>query len=85
GFPLSRFDFVGITEHFSEDMAEFASVYLDDARGAPLERNVNSDRDQSADAPYIDDAGFRRAVEAHHKRDVALYKQALKMRDQRRS
>jgi hypothetical protein len=79
GFPLDRFGFVGITEHYDQDLARFASDIL----GNPIELrrdNVNPERERNS---YFPDQGLRREIEAHHARDMMLYRQALANRSER--
>ncbi|HKK23527.1 MAG TPA: hypothetical protein VJ947_07560 [Pseudohaliea sp.] len=85
GFPLSRFDFVGITEHYDEDVAEFSARFLAGASPALEPRNVNAAQQPGGRDPYIEDPGFRAEVEAWHALDVALYREALAMRAARRA
>ncbi len=79
GFPLGRFDFVGITEFYDSEIAYFAEHLV----GAELESmriNVNPN---PVKCSYIDDPDFRLKIQAHHHADVALYAQALALRGKR--
>jgi hypothetical protein len=79
GFPVRRFEFIGIAEHFDEDLAEFARRFL----GVPLtmvHENANPQRD---DGRYPMDPDLRRRVERYHASDVALYREALRLREAR--
>lgn len=79
GFPLQRFEFVGITEHYQEDLAYFAKHIF----RHPIhlrEDNVNPHRQRTS---YFEDQGLRREIEAHHARDIELYQHALELRSQR--
>jgi len=82
GFPLSRFDFVGITEHYAEDVRHFSEHFLAGAQPpvAPQNVNANQDHGHGSRGPYIEDEAFRAEVEAWHARDMALYREALAMR-----
>jgi hypothetical protein len=72
-FDPRRFDFIGITEHYERDLTRFASGHLD--RGFRVETAlVNPERGEGG---YDTPAGLRRRIEAHHARDVALYRWAL--------
>ena len=79
-FPLSRFDFVGITERYAEDAAFFAREFLGTATPDTAPENVNSTQRAGDDTVYISDPGFRRAIEEHHAEDMALNQEALNMR-----
>ncbi len=76
GFPLNRFDFVGITEHFEHDLARFSARYLD--HPAPAYR-VNTGRRETG--RHTLETGFRRRVERYHRADMRLYAQACRLRD----
>ncbi|WP_439107242.1 hypothetical protein [Congregibacter sp.] len=76
GFPLGRFDFIGITEHFASELEDFGRRVLD----APVvqeERNRNPDGD---DQEYKVDGSLLRLIETAHAKDIALYSRALMMR-----
>ena len=77
GFPLRRFDFVGITEHFDQDLQFFASNYLGRALPATRE-NVTRYEDPSV---HQLDEDLRSRIEAFHGRDMELYHQAVKLRE----
>ena len=81
GFPLERLDFVGITEHFAEDLRYFSTVFL----GNKLQpRHVNRQSGHSGGegkarlAPEIDEQ-----VRRYHSADVALFRWALQLREAR--
>ena len=79
GFPLARFDFVGITEFYDSEIEHFSQLLV----GANLESirvNVNPNPVKHS---YIDAPDFRSKIQAHHQADVALYEQALALRDKR--
>jgi len=80
GVPLRRFDFVGVVEHYAEDLAEFGARFL----GRPLTVHEEKRGDPLASDPLLDDPALRRRVEQFHARDVALYREALAMREARR-
>jgi hypothetical protein len=80
-FSFARFDFVGITEHYEEDMACFSQRFLD-APAAVYRCNVNPD---ATGRKYVSDAGLRADIEAFHAKDMALYRQALALRQARLS
>ena len=79
GFPIENFAFIGITEHFADDLEEFAKRYLG--------TTVTPERLNAGTAPgeaYATDPDLQRRVEAFHARDMALYRQALALRQARR-
>ncbi len=76
GFPFSRFDFVGITEHYEEDLARFGREFLESKPVGSVD-NINPEQKS---AGYFEDAEQRQRVEQHHAWDVALYRRALAMR-----
>jgi hypothetical protein len=79
-FHLDRFAFVGITEHYADELAWFSQEIL----GQPVDLhrdNVNPERQRER---YISDPEFRARIEQHHERDMRLYRRALRLREQRR-
>lgn len=72
--PLKRFDFVGITEHFDEDLQRFCSKHL---RIEYASRREN--HGEKLDRSVMDDA-LRARVEQYHTRDMELYREAIEHR-----
>jgi hypothetical protein len=83
-FPLERFDFVGITERYDEDVHDFAARFLDREGTQPPPATVNAGHRGGVGSPWIEDPAFRARVEAHHARDVILYHRALALAERRR-
>lgn len=79
GFPLSQFEFVGITEYYAEDLDYFSRHILGTAIASRRD-NVNPEQQRSS---YFEDGDLRRAIEEHHARDMALYRDALENRRRR--
>ena len=80
GFPLERFDFIGIAESYDEDFKYFTNVFL----GIDLPVfNANVGQNKPQGARYVTDANFRQAIETHHREDVELYRRALETRSKR--
>ena len=76
GFPLRRFNFIGITEFFNEDMKFFSEeIFGSDVKIKPI--NLNPDRDEKT---YAIDDTFNKEIENFHKKDMALYEEALALR-----
>ncbi|WP_116367399.1 sulfotransferase family 2 domain-containing protein [Parahaliea mediterranea] len=83
GFPLKRFDFVGITEHYEEDLDELSERLLH--RNLPhLRHNVTPQRANQAPRELLS-PGLIESVRTLHGRDFALYEEALAMRAHRRA
>lgn len=80
GFPLERFDFIGITENYEADLHAFSMEYL----GSKLQARVENRR--KSPKPRGDElAGqLRRRVEKWHAADMDLYKRALAASEARR-
>ncbi len=73
GFPLERFDFIGITENYESDLRAFSLRYL----GQELQARVVNQR-KSPPATGAELTGrLRSRVEKWHAADVDLYKRAL--------
>lgn len=79
GFPLSYFDFVGITEHFAEDLSYFGRRFLH--RDITVSEHLNSSPADDSDAPL--DESLRARIEDFHSRDMQLYRAALAARESR--
>ena len=85
GVPLARFTFVGITEHYTTEVADFSRL-IPAFAGSPLpqqEEVVNAN--PAAGERYINDASLRQRIERYHADDVALYREALRRRQLRLS
>ncbi len=72
GFPLERFDFIGMTENYEADLRAFSLEYL----GRELEsRVVNERRSPGAGSAELGD-DLRERVEQWHAADMDLYRRA---------
>jgi hypothetical protein len=80
GFPLEYFDFIGITEYYSEDLSYFSRKYL----GTALEVHIENVGDKEG-GKYSIEKSFRTEIEKFHSYDIGLYKTALEMRQKRLS
>lgn len=76
-FPISNFDFIGITEFYQEDFSYFSRHYF--GREMAPER-VNIGRP----AEYSIDSSLRKKIEGFHQQDMALYQYALEKRECRK-
>ena len=74
-FPLTRFDFVGITEFYNQDLQCFAEKF-----GIALSENL-APLNVRPDAVPVVDLSLRHAIEQWHTKDVKLYRQALQWRE----
>ena len=79
GFPLSRFAFIGITEHYADDFAFFARAFL----GVSLPPHRLLINDEREERVYVWDHALRAEIERIHHRDVSLYRRALALRQVR--
>jgi len=77
GFPLQRFAFIGITEHYEEDLEYFSGRFLSDSL---WHQRLNATTSETA-SPI--DAEFRLKLEAFHHKDMSLYRQACRSRETR--
>ena len=79
GFPVDRFNFIGITEHYDADLEVFGRHLL----GAHLSpARVRQNPKRSTDTYELDE-DLRRRIEHVHEREFALYRHALALREQR--
>mgnify|MGYP002737989498 CR=1 FL=1 len=76
-FPLEYFRFIGITEHYEEDLAAFSQHYFG---GPAVAERLNVA--PSGDRARID-PGLVRDIEQFHADDMALYERALAFRARR--
>ena len=74
-FPLTNFAFVGITEHFEQDLKAFTKRFPQFS-GIP-----STPQNQRADHPPRIDRDLRNRIEHWHASDMALYNQALTWRN----
>jgi hypothetical protein len=77
-FPLTRFSFIGVVEHFEEDLAFFNRKYLNKTY-RPVVLN-QGDYSRSADLLSV---SMLKELELHHQKDMDLYQQALDLRERR--
>ncbi|NOR87727.1 MAG: hypothetical protein GQ527_08975 [Bacteroidales bacterium] len=78
GFPLKRFDFIGITEHYKDDLAWFSKNILQ-ANLETKNENINTiigDQYQLSEK-------LKKEIEQWHSKDIQLYKEALLIRSAR--
>jgi hypothetical protein len=79
GFPLERFDFVGISEDYAQELADFARrILCADVSIAAL--NVNPEQGGS---DYAIEAPVQKLIESLHAKDINLYQRALELRHRR--
>lgn len=76
-FPLRYFNFIGITEFYSEELAFFSRQIL----GFPLEELHTNVREQGV--KYDIEPSLYHRIQEFHERDMWLYKRALELREQR--
>lgn len=87
GFPLQRFAFIGVVEHFGEDLQRLQAMGL--LGRARLSEGIEPPRVNARPAdcrPHLAteaaiEAPLRRRIEAFHARDVALYRSAVHLRE----
>jgi hypothetical protein len=80
GFPVERFDFIGISEDYDTELGAFGQRVL----GAHLNSARERENPDRAGDGYEIDPALRRRIEDFHAADVNLYARALALRDQRR-
>jgi hypothetical protein len=80
GFPVAAFDFIGVTEHYDEDLRFFVESFLGAGPLPTYRVETNAERQSAA---YVPDPRVRAEIEAIHHRDMALYRHALRLRQRR--
>lgn len=78
-FPVERFDFIGITEYYAEDLTFFAKNYLKVSEVKIPKKNVN----KKSTGKKGNDPGLIREIKEFHARDYELYNYALEERAKR--
>jgi hypothetical protein len=78
GFSIERFDFIGVTEFYEEDIEYFARHYLETPVQA-IRLNVGDNGDKEKGG-YKIDVSFRKEIESFHARDMDLYQRVLERR-----
>ena len=73
GFPVKRFDFIGITERYEQDLARFAHRFMWGTASIVHTLANPSKTGWSYDVDPV----FRKRIERHHAADMRLYRWAL--------
>lgn len=76
GFPLRRFDFIGIVEDYESDLARFARCFGLDAPPGIERANSNPERTASA---YVLEPRLERLIRACNARDLRIYERACSL------
>lgn len=80
GFPIERFDFIGISEYFDEDCIFFSNFYLNTSLEIIPRKNSNNEKRK---LPILEDSEFLRKIKELNNQDYKIYNLALKMREKR--
>lgn len=76
-FPISNFDFIGVTEYFDEDMHFFANNFLNLYDFDIPKKNINPNKKIN----YYSDKIFLTKLKQFHSKDYDIYNYALKKRE----
>jgi len=80
-FPVEKFSFIGITEHFSEDCKYFTQEFLGlNIDQVPFENITSPEKKNNLDNPNL-----VKKLKEFHKKDYELYNCALNLRQKRLS
>jgi Sulfotransferase family len=79
GVGLKKFDFVGLVEHYEEDLADFGMQYF----GRTLTAHREKQSLVRPPCPFLDDPQLRAVAERFHACDMRIYRQAFEMRAKR--
>ena len=82
GFPVSRFDFIGIVEDYEEELSYFSQHFLGRTILKGYRDNTNPSVGRTS---YFKDLALKSKVSRYHAKDVALYEYALKCQRQRKT
>jgi len=80
GMGIRWFRFVGVTEHYAEDLAAFGERFLG---GAAVTCHHENSGEPCSEGRAMVSKALRAAIERHHAADMALYAQALRLRERR--
>lgn len=81
GFPMDKLDFIGITEHYEQDLRHFSEHYLCEKVTAKM---LNRRSDSAVKVPEEQlSTDFWETVSVFHSEDIALYNMALARRSER--
>jgi len=75
-FPVTFFDFIGITEHFAEDLDFFCSRFL----GAAPQQTPRLNSAPTSDTSIVENTSLRARFKALHAEDYRIYQAALDTR-----
>jgi hypothetical protein len=78
-FPIENFDFIGIVEHFEDDLNDFADTFK--TRNPSKAINVNNNASKSS--PYFTDPALIAKIKEFHAVDYGIYQKALALRTER--
>lgn len=79
GFPVRRFNFIGITEYYESEMKYFSKNFF--GLELPIfEGNKNPYKTRDS---YIEDPELLQKITEYHKKDIELYRWALRARENR--
>jgi hypothetical protein len=84
GLELDDFFFVGIQEHFDEDLSELTRMMGWPEREIGVENSSPDPAYRDLAHRYRDDRSLTRRIEALNANDMALYERALRLRSRRR-
>ncbi|GJM09427.1 MAG: hypothetical protein DHS20C11_17030 [Lysobacteraceae bacterium] len=77
---MSRFRFVGVSEHYESDLDYFSKNVLGEKLQA---MSVNTNPDKPAGQAYQIDSTLRRKIKRYHRKDMLLYGKAVELRNAR--
>lgn len=79
GFPVKKFDFIGIVEDYDNDLDYFSNKYLN-KRLKGYKKNCNPSIQQKS---YYTDEDLKSKVTEFHAKDLELYQYALQLKETR--
>lgn len=79
-FPIENFSFIGIVEHFEEDLKYFSQNFLNTKIEDIPRKGTNSYKDQLS---CLEDTDFIKKIKEFHSKDYSIYENALNIRKKR--
>ncbi len=78
-FPIENFSFIGIVEHFDDDISYFSKQFLNIKDPVIPRTNANPKKEKT----YVQDPAMIKRLQTHHAKDYEMYQYALNKREMR--
>ena len=79
GFPIEKFDFIGLVEDYDNDLEYFSNHFLH-TKLQGYKKNYNPEAKPNS---YFDDPELKDRVRKYHSLDIKLYEYAIRLKERR--